>query len=163
MAVYAQDLPCGLKYHSGPIQIKEFVAGAEVFEGALLRNIAGYVFAWAATSTPLGVAVHHATADRKIAVNVDPDTIYEVTDSIRAATVDDIGMNIGLTNENANLTINGHSAMLAYLTSASATPALIRPLQVVGLARNTTNSPNNFKLLVKVSNSSLEPFVDATV
>jgi hypothetical protein len=163
MAVYALDFSRGLKYHSGPIQIKEFVAGADVYDGELVRVINGYILAWNAAVTPVGVAMHRAITNQKVAVNIDPDTIYEVTDTIRAAVVGDIGMNIGCTNENANLTISGCSAMRAYLTSASATPALTRPLQVVGLSRSTTNSPTNLKLLVKVSNGYLEPFVDATV
>ncbi len=159
------DVVCGFKYHSGPFRVVEYTANtAALYEGGLLMLSGGKMSRWVAGNLPAGVAINYAPANGKVLVSVDPETIYEATDSLDTVTDAKIGTMCAVIAENPSLVINRKSSMKTALFSSYTTPNTSAPVVVIGAGKGVTNNAaaSNCKVLVKLITGAFEPKIDAT-
>lgn len=163
MAQPIYDVVGGFKYHSGPLQIIEYVTDEAVYQNGLLRlSSAQKVRPWNGVSKIAGVAMHAAGIGEKVAVSVDPETLYEAT-AYGNVLLSDIGKMCPAVLENPSVRVGNYSTMRIAVGSAVTTPALTHPVLVIGLSSNVTNvaQASNHKCLVKLITGEFEPYVDA--
>jgi len=122
---------------------------------------------------PLGVSYGAATLQTErtyqqlnYPVSVDPEAIYEVgidTNVSEAVLRNQIGNYMTVTSEAENASINGLSSMRCVFSSLtnSLTPESV--VQIMGPTRRVQQgaAATNNRVLVKLVNTQLEPYVDA--
>ena len=162
MAITIYDSVTGFVPIAGPVQFITFKVGATaVKQGTAVKLSSGTIIPVAATGGgQIGVAMAAGAAGDYVAVNVDPETIYEATADDQAAAITDIGKYLVITAESSTSNVSNQKVDV----SAAATTATANHVfQVVGLPGKVTNvaAASNLKVYVKMMMSALEPYVDA--